>query len=126
MLGIVCTLIAFASLTTKVGDDAIPDDPFAAMERHIETMIAQAEPSVVSIVVSHKTYGDTPNSQEPGELGGYKPPKQPRNPFQTVAPSETLDLSNPVNVADHMTGSGIVLDESGLILTNYHLIDRRD
>ena len=122
MFAIGCTLVTFLGLSVSINDE--PDDPFAVMQQRIETIIADAEPGVVSIVVSHKKYGETQQPETPGELGGYQPPNQPRNPFQAVTPNQSLDLSNPANVADHMTGSGIVLDEAGLILTNYHLIDQ--
>jgi serine protease Do len=36
---------------------------------------------------------------------------------------DKLDLSDPHNIPDNEYGSGVVLDESGLILTTYHLIE---
>ncbi|MCZ2342070.1 MAG: trypsin-like peptidase domain-containing protein [Bacteroidales bacterium] len=98
------------------------------LETQIRDVIDHTEPSVVAVVVSHSEHYAQVNATERarGKLDGYAPPE--RNPLELLprhAPElARLDLSNPANIADHLYGSGIVLDAAnGLILTTYHLID---
>ena len=62
--------------------------------------IAQVAPSVVSLYSSETIYSLVP-----------------ANTFTGIAPSERLSTSQ---------GSGVIIDENGLVLTNYHLIDGAD
>ena len=101
-----------------------PRDTVRAVERHMRQVIDAAEPSVVAVVVSHKKYPPQGDAAGPGRLGGYTPPPEARRgPVDRPPVDHTLDLSDPDNVPDHQYGSGVVLDESGLILTSYHLIE---
>ncbi len=62
--------------------------------------IAQVVPSVVSLYSSETIYSSVP-----------------ANTLAGIAPSERLSTSQ---------GSGVIIDESGLVLTNFHLIDGAD
>jgi serine protease Do len=107
------------------------DPPVQALEAQVQKVIEDASPSVVSVVVSHsKNYG-RPAKAKPGELGDYEA-KRPtdipgfgRGRFRGEQPTlDRLDLSLVENVADHLFGSGLVLDaDQGLILTTHHLTD---
>lgn len=103
-----------------------------AVEEQIQKVAEGVGPSVVSIVVSHsKSYTPLRNPR-PGQLGVVDPndlampemfPRGFRRMQQVVIPSP-LDLTVPENAADHLFGSGVVLDaDAGLVLTPYHLIE---
>lgn len=102
-------------------------DTARGLEKQIRKVIDDAEPSMVSIVVSQSTSYPplTPTERNiPGRLGRFVP--EMRIDPLTKRPSAVdprLDLSDPQNVPDYLFGSGIVLDLEGTILTNYHLIE---
>lgn len=120
--------VAFAVSAAGAQQPPTKDDA-RALEDHVRKVVVQTEPSVVAVIVSHAKYpklpGDVPG---PGKLGKYldpPPPDNGRQPgfFPQIAYDQKLDLGDPQNVADHLFGSGIVLDPAGLILTPYHLIE---
>ncbi len=104
-----------------------------AMEEQMQKVADAAAPSVVSVVVSHSKEYKAVRNPKPGQLGGVtaddmpaREPLVPRFPRwqQQVTLPHPLDLSAADNVADHLFGSGVVLDDrAGLILVPYHLID---
>lgn len=109
------------------------DPNVKAFEEQIQKVADAAAPSVVSVVVSHSKLYTPLRNPKPGQLGvpdqnDLLSPERFR-PFgprwqQTAPPPHPLDLSAPDNVADHLFGSGVVLDDrDGLILVPYHLID---
>ncbi|CAN5282295.1 N/A [soil metagenome] len=91
--------------------------------QELRKLIDSVEPSVVAIVVSHNQYPDlTPQERStPGFLGDYHVQSQRQDPV-VPAGRDKLDLSHALSAAENTFGSGIVLDESGRVLTNYHLI----
>jgi serine protease Do len=98
-----------------------------AFEQALQDAIARAEPSIACILVSRseKYAGPSQEDRERGKLGKYTP-RPTRNPFPLgeIAPGmerDALDLSDPNNVPEAY-GSGVVIDASGLILTNYHVV----
>jgi S1-C subfamily serine protease len=99
-----------------------------ALEAAIVKAVAQAETSVTCILVSrseaYRKWGDNHfGRREPGQLGGFVPP-QPVGGFRDVATADLLkrlDLAAAEAVPDAY-GSGVVIDSSGLILTNYHVV----
>lgn len=132
-------LLSAVLLLTRSGTaaDPVPAVPVATvpvppvveqLETQIRDVIDHAEPSVVAVVVSHsERYKQVDAADRArGKLDRYTPPE--RNPLELL-PRNTpelarLDLSDPANVADHLYGSGLVLDaKNGLILTTYHLIE---
>lgn len=104
---------------------ARPADPpsAAAIQEQMKKLIDAAEPSVVSLVVSHNPKHSIPRANRPWELGDYRSPAVAT--FRGRLPErDKLDLADSRNAADYTLGSGVVLDaDTGLILTCYHLID---
>lgn len=115
-----------------------------ALQEAFQDVIKKAEPSVACVVVSRsdiyqRWFGDTP-SENPYKLGGFDPtlrlpiPDHPeylevkraleRKSNRAVRDEDVrrlYDLGDPANVPEAY-GSGVVLDEKGLVLTNYHVI----
>lgn len=89
-----------------------------ALQEAFQKAIEEAEPSIACILVSrsdgYREYQKA--SAEPGKLGGFDIPRgmidEKRN---------RLDLADPTNIPESF-GSGVVIDESGLILTHYHVV----
>lgn len=98
------------------------------LNQALQKATRQAEPSIACILVSRsdayrKRLDDAPSADEPGRLGPF-PPRRPGFPGdRLLRPDEMkkLDLADPDNVPEAY-GSGVVLDEKGLILTNYHVV----
>lgn len=100
-------------------------------EEALQQVIQQLEPSIACILVSRsddyrRVYNDVPPPDRPGELGGFPPsPPRPPPPGSTRPVPDgqlnRLDLADRGNVPESY-GSGVVLDEAGLILTNYHVV----
>lgn len=109
------------------------DPNLKAVEEQMQKVAAAAAPSVVSVVVSHSKEYKPLRNPKPGQLGAVtaddlplREPLAPRFPRwqPQVNVPHPLDLSAPENVADHLFGSGVVLDtRDGLVLVPYHLID---
>jgi serine protease Do len=103
-----------------------------ALEAALQEAIRQAEPSVVCILVSRSTdykqlYDDAPPPDRPGELGTFEPKPLPqRTPFPSretdgYERSMRMDLANANHIPESF-GSGVVVDPTGLVLTNYHVV----
>ncbi len=93
-------------------------------------LVDRASPSVVCILVSrsdaYKQFGAAPSEDEPGQLGGFdgdglRKKAQERNDRTRKELIDRLDLANPAHVPESF-GSGVVIDESGLVLTPYHVV----
>lgn len=98
------------------------------LQRAIHQVIEKAEPSVACVLVSRSAryaeMGEGPTAAVPGKLGGFNPVRHLN--FMNgpkLALIKRLDLADPDAVPDTF-GSGIVIDAAGLILTNYHVIER--
>jgi S1-C subfamily serine protease len=95
-----------------------------ALEQTLQQVIQQAEPAIACILVSRSDqyrirFHDAPPPDNPGQLGGFDLPG-PRG--RSDDPElRKLDLADPNNVPESY-GSGVVVDRSGLILTNYHVV----
>ncbi|MBI1915124.1 MAG: trypsin-like peptidase domain-containing protein [Planctomycetes bacterium] len=104
-----------------------------ALERAVEAAVKKAEPSVVCILVSRsELYCRFEHRPRPamaegvsGQLGGFDRPRFPPGPWHKDEERwkllKSLDLSDPDNTPESY-GSGVVLDRSGLILTNAHVV----
>jgi S1-C subfamily serine protease len=132
-------LSAFLSLVLLAGVVNVAhaeDDPLKlalAMQAANEKAVAKAEPSIGCILVSRSDkYRDRemlefqhirPNG-EPGRLGDFDFEKA-RHRYEIdrtmLNLAKRLDLAAPEHVPDSY-GSGVVIDGSGLILTNYHVV----
>ncbi|MBV9126391.1 MAG: trypsin-like peptidase domain-containing protein [Planctomycetes bacterium] len=123
-----------------------------ALQETMERAIREAEPSIACILVSRspvyqKWFGETPHPETPGRLGDFNPDRAalqaPPNERAQVDElkkeialklkqysnstaveleiKKQFDLSNPAYVPESY-GSGVVVEKSGLILTNYHVV----
>jgi S1-C subfamily serine protease len=103
-----CLLLA----AMTVAQAAEPKEALALQEQ-LQNAIQDAEPAIACILVSRSQdyfrVGETRPPTDSGKLGDY------------TGGDEKLDLGNAANVPESY-GSGVVIDESGLILTNYHVI----
>ncbi len=98
------------------------------LQRAIHDVIDKAEPSVACILVSrsgkYADLGEGPSSAIPGKLGAFTPGRHERFADGVqIALVKRLNLADPEAVPESY-GSGVVIDAGGLILTNYHVIEK--
>jgi serine protease Do len=119
LLGLVLAIPA-----ARPDDLPSPSVQAAAIQEHMRKLIDAAEPSIVALVISHHPgYPRIPEAERArGILGDYTSPP-PRRFQPRLDERDPLNLADHRNIPDHGYGSGVVVDERGLILTNYHLID---
>ena len=131
-LGVIALLAALAFLSPLSAEKENPPRPLdaLALEQTVMEAIARAEPSIACILVSRSDqYPDfekpSADDREHGKLGTHtrnaiqEPPR--RFNLRQETPVDPLDLGDP-NVVPEAYGSGVVVDASGLILTNYHVV----
>jgi serine protease Do len=103
-----------------------------ALERTVQKVIAQAEPSVVGILVSrselYSRFGQGPAADNPGKLGPFDADAiKGHRLFAELSAADKkavlrkLDLGEGGQVPEG-SASGIVVDEQGLVLTPYHAV----
>jgi serine protease Do len=107
---------------------AAPPPEVVALQRTMHQVIEVAEPSIACILVSrsdkYTQLGEGPSTSLPGKLGGFTPIRHRRFLDPTSKDFISgLDLAAPQTVPEAY-GSGIVIDPTGLILTNFHVVDR--
>jgi serine protease Do len=101
-------------------------DPLA-LEKALQTAIAEAEPSIACILVSrsprYKEFNQAPSDDNPGQLGTFDfkySLYDSTHPKRLLA--TRLDLANAATVPESF-GSGVVVDkDKRLVLTNYHVV----
>lgn len=140
-------VVGFAAIQQS---SAAPPADALALQEAFEEAIKKAEPSIACILVSRsdlyqKWFGETIDHETTGKLGTFNPetvrfhgdPRDPqyeqykksvekrvnsRVPEQAAREVRRLfDLSDPSNVPESY-GSGVVIQENGLVLTNYHVV----
>jgi S1-C subfamily serine protease len=130
-------VLGIATLSPLGAESPSPLQDAQVLEKTMEEAIAKAEPSIACIIVSrseeydlklaNKEREQAVEDRKLGKLGGYNPAlpvadhRWPRGPQPRVPARDSLDLSDPNNVPESY-GSGVVLDASGLILTNFHVV----
>src|SRR5262249_53159494 len=100
-----------------------------ALQEQVQQTIARAEPSIACVLVSrselYKKFGAAPNAENPGKLGPFDARTALLAVPETDEPRKRLvkglDLANPDNPPESF-GSGVVLDDTGLILTAAHVV----
>ncbi|HEV3144633.1 MAG TPA: trypsin-like peptidase domain-containing protein [Gemmataceae bacterium] len=127
-------LLLLLSTSGPVRGDDDPLKQALALQAAVENVIAKAEPSIACILVSRsEKYQDRDMamfqrvhpSGEPGNLGDFDF-EWARGKFEPIgspklAVAKRLDLAAPDHVPDSY-GSGVVIDNSGLVLTDYHVV----
>ena len=98
------------------------------LQRAVHDVIDKAEPSVACILVSrsgkYADLGEGPSSAIPGKLGAFTPGRHERFADGVqIALVKRLNLADPEAVPESY-GSGVVIDAAGLVLTNYHVIEK--
>ena len=124
-------LLMFGLFLVGVGSRLAAEEPnlLAQMEKVNQEIIAKADPSIACIIVSRdERYWDIKDPSNTRLLYNKPPPEQPGqlgdfNPALVLdeALRRKLDLSGPFLVPESF-GSGVVVGEEGLILTNYHVV----
>jgi serine protease Do len=126
----VCGLLALLAAPLAAADKPLPNETVAAIEDAVTGLVERASPSVVCILVSrseaYKQFDAAPSTDEPGRLGGFdgerlRKQAHDRNDRTREALVNRLDLANPQHVPESF-GSGVIIDETGLILTPYHVV----
>jgi S1-C subfamily serine protease len=89
-----------------------------ALQDAVQQVISQAEESVVYVLVARGEPYEEPPRDEPGRLGAF-----PSSPKEKAAAEKSphVALDHRRYLPEHY-GSGVVLDERGLILTTYHVV----
>lgn len=121
-------LLLFVVLATGASVRAEVPAEALALQKTIHRVIETAEPSIACILVSRSgKYADLeegPPSAATGKLGGFSVQRHLRfNDGPRREMIKRLDLAHPDTVPESY-GSGVVIDPAGLILTNYHVIDK--
>lgn len=99
------------------------------LQKAIHQVIDTAEPSVACILVSrsgkYADLGEGPSAAIPGKLGAFTPGRHAVGQIDGphLALVKRLNLADPEAVPESY-GSGVVIDGAGLVLTNYHVIDK--
>ncbi len=124
-------VVALAPWGSTRADDEATLQAALALQDTLKRTVEQVEPAIASILVSrndiYRQLEPVSSPDHPGRLGSFNP----RNPARPSPERETdrlsqeqltrLDLGDPKYVPESF-GSGVVLDEKGLILTNYHVV----
>ncbi|HKB03399.1 MAG TPA: trypsin-like peptidase domain-containing protein [Gemmataceae bacterium] len=123
MSRLTATLVLTAAFAGAGRADLPPE--VIALQKSVHRVNDAAKPSIACVLVSRSDkyagLGQGPKSA-PGELGEFN--LAPGARWGRGGPRDLwkrLDLANPETVPEAY-GSGVVIDDSGLILTNYHVI----
>jgi serine protease Do len=122
-------LLALMLLVGFVPGQAVPVE-LLALQDTIQQIIERAEPSIACVLVSrseaYRELGQAPSST-PGQLGRFDSHTLLNGLSQDNMRQRqkilALDLSNPETIPESY-GSGVVIDESGLVLTNAHVVSK--
>lgn len=115
VLNILAATLVLAGLVRGADGPGLKDA--LALEEAFQDAIQSAEPSIACVLISrseeYRRWLRSDAADIPGKLGSFSPGMSDE--------SKKLDLANPDNVPESY-GSGVVVDEKGLILTNYHVV----
>jgi S1-C subfamily serine protease len=94
------------------------------LQRVMQKVIAQVEPSIACVLVSRSNAYRPPTPDAPGRLGTFDPSTLMQRDIKSDAMQQLrkkLDMADSSYVPQSF-GSGVVVDKTGLILTNYHVV----
>jgi S1-C subfamily serine protease len=129
-MALACSLLALTAALVPAADKPSPQDVLEAMDGAVQSAVKNASPSVGCILVSrnegYKQLGDPAPTDSPGRLGGFEADRLRDDPKHRFDPTwqalvNRLDLARPGHIPES-SGSGIVVGEAGLVLTNYHVV----
>lgn len=120
------TLLAVSALAAPApAADPPRQELLLAAEKQLKAAAESAGPAVACVVVSRSDRYPRPEQEPdtPGRLGGFDLPL-----FLKAHPDQkrlalSLDLSDPISVAEHGYACGVVIDPAGLVLTPYHVVE---
>jgi len=95
----------------------------AGLEKAFQEAIQEAEPSVACVLVS-RSEAYRAGDPEPGKLGAFNSQEIQQYRQRLSLPNldlDKLDMSQPGYVPE-LFGSAVVIQETGLLLTNYHVV----
>ncbi|MFM8274150.1 MAG: hypothetical protein ACKODX_17725, partial [Gemmata sp.] len=119
-------LVLSAAAVALPAQEPTKNDLLFAIEKKLRAAYDSAGPSVACVVVSRSERYPRPASagEEPGALGGFDPEQFLKDhPLARPALVKSLDLSKPENVPDHGFACAVVIDEKGLLLTPFHVVE---
>jgi serine protease Do len=130
-----CCLLVILIAATMTWADSPALKEAQALQEAMQNAIQEAEPAIACILVSRSEdyikHEETPVADGSGRLGRFHLLRAQQRALNMSPPGtdpdtlkdriKKLDLSIPGNVPESY-GSGVVIDESGLILTNEHVI----
>jgi len=104
-------------------DDPAKED-LLKFETQLKAANAKVGPSLACIVVSRSDkYPKPDKTPEPWQLGAFDPAEFLKANPKKKQLAEQLDLANPESIPDHGFAGGVIVDSTGLVLTNYHTIE---
>ena len=115
LFSVTLTLLAMTSSFGQTKDVEV-------LKEAVKKVVAETKDSVACILVSRsERYGElgAPISSIPGKLGGFDPLIKGDETRRALI--RRHDLADPGHVPESY-GSGVVIDSSGLILTQYHVV----
>lgn len=132
LLGLLGVVLGTVTVPAQQDDKVAPLKQALALQEVVQTVIDEADPSIACILVSrseaYQTFGQGTPTDQPGKLGDFNPTKLEKNKlFTALSDAERDRLRKRLNLADpgHVPesfGSGVVVDEKGLVLTNFHVV----
>jgi S1-C subfamily serine protease len=120
-------LVALLAFIPKGEVYSYQPDLVEQFENKVKKVVSASEISIGCVLVSrsqkYKELGAVPAEGVPGKLGGFIPPAEPQKRLRKAIekPKSSLDLSDPETFPDSF-GTGVVVDQSGLILTMAHVV----
>ncbi len=131
-IGCIACLVLVLTTSLAGTEDAPAIKQVQALQQMIQKTIKAAEPAIASILVSrsemYQKYGFEYSPYEPGKLGDYDVTRLDKFLQNKGLPREKrdeiirqLDLADADNVPESF-GSGVLIDDKGLILTPYHVV----
>lgn len=113
-----------ASARALPAQEPTKNELLRAVEKQLQAAHETAGPCVACVVVSRSEKYPKHTSEVPGALGGFDLKQFLKdNPRANPVTARALDLSDVRSIPDHGFACGVVIDDKGLVLTPYHVIE---